>query len=361
MKNGNIQTNCISREETKGLVTLDQHFENALQYARAKFDSTGVIMPGFECVTDGETFHVWADWSNTDEKYAAYRALRDSFRRRGVNRYVFTCEAWMGKTPDVPAADDPERGECVQVIAIDCNGSRKYAVAEIMRNGKSVTLGPWEESDDVQGWWFELLEEGYSDRAPGEGQPLPTELSADESEDFLGQRPKRARELRDSAEILSNLKDLIFDQFQKHPKDHPIIAFMALETVLRSIVKEMGSLTGLGAFARFLRDHPDKFLMFPNVRPPVPSAHRMSLYTAALRRFSSEQREAGHSLSAILDAFMNEYMYAGSVAIGALKLADRIENWSPEHQAKLREVGLRSFEEKTLGYILTEQLYTTTD
>jgi hypothetical protein len=35
-------------------------------------------------------------------------------------------------------------------------------------------------------------------------------------------------------------------------------------------------------------------------------------------------------------------MYIGSQAIGALDLADRIENWDPEHQAKLREVGLRS-------------------
>jgi len=39
---------------------------------------------------------------------------------------------------------------------------------------------------------------------------------------------------------------------------------------------------------------------------------------------------------------MNMYMYVGSQAIGAVRLADRIKNWDPEHQAKLREVGLRS-------------------
>jgi hypothetical protein len=39
---------------------------------------------------------------------------------------------------------------------------------------------------------------------------------------------------------------------------------------------------------------------------------------------------------------MNMYMYLGSQAVGALNLADRIEDWDPEHQAKLREVGLRS-------------------
>src|SRR5437016_5350401 len=41
-------------------------------------------------------------------------------------------------------------------------------------------------------------------------------------------------------------------------------------------------------------------------------------------------------------AFMNMYLYLGSQAIGAVNLADRIENWDPEHQAKLRQVGLRS-------------------
>ena len=391
MNESNIQANCISRDKTKDLVTLDQHFENALRHARTEFESTGMIKPQFECVTEGETFHVCANWSNLDEKCAACRALRDSFRRRGVNRYVFTSEAWVGRTPEVPGrvrlarhlparppsarsrllgstsatatsltrlstcdnlatrgqCDDPGRGECVQVIAIERNGSRKCARAEIMRKAKTVTLGPWEERDDVQGWWFELLGESYSDRASGEGQPLPTELSADESEDFRDQYLTKPGELRDSFEIQSNLRDLICD-LQKHPNDDSIIIVGALENVLCRILKEMGSLTGVGAFARFLRDHPDKFPMFPTVPPQVPSAHHVSLYTAytaALRRFSSEQREAGHSLSAIFHAFMNTYMYVGSQEIGALSLADRIQNWSPEHQAKLREVGLRSSSE----------------
>jgi hypothetical protein len=342
MKNRNIQANYISRDETKDLVTLDQHFEDALRHARAQFESTGLVIPHFKCVTEGETFHVCASWSNCDEKDAAYPALRDSFRRRGVNRYVFTCETCIGRNPDVLPADDPECGEYVQVIANECNGSRKYAQAEIMRNGKTPTLGPWEESDDVQGWLFELLEEGYSDRAPVENQPLATQLSADEFEDLLDQHPKKAGQLQDSFEIHTKLGDLIADQVQKHLNDDPTIILMALESVLCSIVKEMRSLTGVGVFARFLRDHPDKFPMFPTVPSQSPSAHQLSLYTAALRRFSSEQRKAGHSLSTIFAAFINKYMYVGSQAIGALKLADRIEDWSPEHQAKLREVGLRS-------------------
>jgi hypothetical protein len=36
------------------------------------------------------------------------------------------------------------------------------------------------------------------------------------------------------------------------------------------------------------------------------------------------------------------YLHVGSQVIGALRLADRIEDWDPAHQAKLRQVGLRS-------------------
>ena len=53
MNESNIQANCISRDKTKDLVTLDQHFENALRHARTEFESTGMIKPQFECVTEG--------------------------------------------------------------------------------------------------------------------------------------------------------------------------------------------------------------------------------------------------------------------------------------------------------------------
>jgi len=118
--------------------------------------------------------------------------------------------------------------------------------------------------------------------------------------------------------------------------------FMALESVLLSIAKDMGSPKGLGEVARFLRDHPDKFPMFSTVPDQVPSAQHVRSYKATLRRFSCEKREAGHTTSAIFGAFMNMYLYMGSQAIGAVNLAESIENWDPEHQAKLREVGLRS-------------------
>jgi hypothetical protein len=117
---------------------------------------------------------------------------------------------------------------------------------------------------------------------------------------------------------------------------------MALESVLRSIVKDMGSPNGLGQFARFLRDHPDIFPMFATVRDSVPSIERVRHWKAKLQRFICEKRELGHPPSAMFGAFMNMYLYVGSQAIGAVNLADRIENWDPEYQAKLLQVGLRS-------------------
>src|SRR5262249_3211834 len=151
--------------------TLDQHLNDMLRRVRAEFERTGEIPPRFECVTEGESFHVPANWPDRSAKGAACAALRDSFRRRGVNRYVFVSEAWVGNTPGLRPADDPARGESVQVIAVERSGPRRCAFAEITRNGETATLGPWEVSADHGGWLLELLEEGHSDRAPKAAPP----------------------------------------------------------------------------------------------------------------------------------------------------------------------------------------------
>jgi hypothetical protein len=333
---------AISRKKLAKLktATLDQHLDDTLRRVRAEFEHTGEIHPGFECVTDGESFHVPADWPDRSAKAAAYAALRDSFRRRGVNRYVFVSEAWMGKTPGLLPADDPDRRECVQVIAVERNGPRRYAFAEITRNEATATLGPWEVNSDVsQSWLFELLEEGHSDRAV---KAEPSLVGKADFQNVIDQDPEQAAEYRDSFGIYTQLGDLIADQVQKDRSGDPVAMYMALESVLRSIVEDMRSPRGLGAFARFLRDHPDKFPMFSTVPDQVPSTQHIRGCKATLRRFIREKREVGHTLSTIFGAFMNMYMRLGSQVIGAVGLADRMENWDPEHQAKLRQVGLRS-------------------
>jgi hypothetical protein len=166
-------------------------------------------------------------------------------------------------------------------------------------------------------------------------------MSTSDFQDLMCQHPEQAAEFRDSVEIYGRLEDLVADQMQKAPNVDPIDIFMSLESVLLSIVKDLGSPTGLGQCARFLRDHPDKFPPFATIPNQVPPTQDLRSYKV-LRRFSCESREAGHTSFAIFLAFMNMYMRVGSQAIGALNLADRIEEWDPEQQAKLRQVGLRS-------------------
>jgi hypothetical protein len=325
------------------IATLEQHLEDALRRVRTEFERTGSIQPVFECITEDESFHVPANWPDRRGKAAAYAALRDSFRRRGVNRYVFVSEAWVGKTPGLLPADDPNHGEIVNVLAVERNGPRRYALAEIMRNGDAATLGPWQVQSDVPpGWLMELFEEGHSDRTPG-AEPAPlSRISASDFRHLAGRNPAQPAEFRDSAEIHNQLGDLMAGQMQKAAKRNPRAIFMALDSVVRMIVKDMGSPTGIVEFARFLRDHPDKFPMFSTPPDRVPSMQRVRRCKATLERFLSNKRQAGHTPSAIFGAFMNMYMFIGSQVLGAVNLAHQIEKWAPEYQAKLRQAGLRS-------------------
>jgi hypothetical protein len=328
--------------------TLDQHFDDVLRRARAEFERTGAIRPVFECVADGESFDVPAHWpARIAAKAAACAALRDSFRRRGVNRYVFASECWVGKTPGLPPADDPDRGEGVHVIAVERKGPRRYAFAGITRNAETATLGPWEVKGDIPpSWLFELLEDGHSDRAL---KTEPPPVGRIDLQGLLDQRPEHAAELLGSFELRVQLEDLIADQVGKDANGDPMDMFMALESVLLSIVKDMGIAIvkdmgiakGFEGLARSIRDHPDKYPMFSTVPEQVvssPQEHFRS-YKAALKRFRCEKGEVG---PAIFAAFVNMYLHVGSQVIGALNLADRIEDWDPAHQAKLRQVGLRS-------------------
>jgi hypothetical protein len=178
--------------------TLDQHLNDMLCRVGAEFERTGKIDPAFECVTDSASFYVSAHWPDRSAKAAACAALRDSFRRRGVNRYVFASEAWVGKTPGLLPSDDPDRSERVQVIAVERNGPRRYAFAEIKRNAGTATLGQWQVTGDIPpGWLFELLEEGYSDRPPKEEPPVP-KLSAQDFQYLMYKGAASEAELRGS-------------------------------------------------------------------------------------------------------------------------------------------------------------------
>ena len=190
------------------------------------------------------------------------------------------------------------------------------------------------------GWPLALLVWGY--RAPKAEPPPLRRLSTPDFQSLLDENPEKAADFRDSFEITDQLGDLMADQVQKDANADPLTMFMALESVLRSLVTDMGSPKDIGELARFLRDHPDHFPMFSTVPDQVPSTEHFRRCKATLQRFICEKREVGQTDSAIFGAFMNMYMHLGSQVIGALNLARRIEDWDPEHQAKLRQVGLRS-------------------
>lgn len=321
--------------------TLDQHLQDLLRRVRAEFERTGGVDSGFECVADGESFHIPVHWPDHSAKAAACAVLRDSFRRRGVNRYIFTSEAWVRRTPGCAPADDPDRSESVQVIAVERNGPRRHAWAEIKRDGETAMLGPWAVSADAPpSWLAELMEEGHSDRVPKEEPPVPR-LSARDFPNLMGEDPTSGSEFRESFEIYDQLESLLEDPIQ-NVKSDPVGTLMALESELRSIAQNNGTPKGIRGIALFLKDHPDKFPMFPTVRDSVPSIEHVRHCRVTLQRFICEKRKAGSAHSALITAFINMYMHLGSQIIGALGLAERIEAWDPEYQAKLRQVGLRS-------------------
>jgi hypothetical protein len=167
-------------------------------------------------------------------------------------------------------------------------------------------------------------------------------MSDPDFQHWADQNPTQVAELQDSVEIYDQLWDLMAGQVQKDAKRDPQAIFWALDSVVRMIVKDMGASKGIVEFARALRDHPDKFPMFSTMPNKVSSMKRVRGCKASLEHFLSDKRQAGHTPSAILEAFMNMYVFVGSQTIGTLLLADRLEKWAPEYQAKLRQVGLRS-------------------
>jgi hypothetical protein len=94
-------------------------------------------------------------------------------------------------------------------------------------------------------------------------------------------------------EIGDQLGDLMADQVHKDANGDPLAMFFALDGVVRSIVKDMGSPMNIGEFARFLRDHPDGFPMFSTMPDSVPSIEPLRRCQATLQRFICEKREGG--------------------------------------------------------------------
>jgi hypothetical protein len=159
-------------------------------------------------------------------------------------------------------------------------------------------------------------------------------------EELPDQQSKKVGEFLESFEIYAKLRALAAEETAKYDT---IAILNALTSVLRSIAREMGSPTG-GRNSCLVTERRDMVLRFPAEE---------RYYKAAFQRFSSEQRDLGHSLSAIFRAFKHMYTYTGRHFIEAANFEIRSFKWSqyqvpwssPEYRAKLREVGLRSADE----------------
>ena len=66
--------------------TLDQQLDETLRRVRAEFESTGKICSRFECVTDGESFHVAANWPDRNARVRYARCCGIAFVAAGSVR-----------------------------------------------------------------------------------------------------------------------------------------------------------------------------------------------------------------------------------------------------------------------------------
>jgi len=334
---------AVAKHKLKNM-TLEEHLKDVLGRVRAEFEKTGEVGAAFECVAEnGELITIPIAWKSSEEKYASFGPLKDTFRRRGVRRYVFMNEVWQSKSKnkDFKGAprDDPNRTEAVMVSGVERNGPRKEFVADIKRQGTKATLGPWETIDrsdpeSSSSWWgLELMEEGYSDR-PKVAEPTmgPQEIATQaDIEDLLDEHPNAAKDMQSVMEVSEGLWDLLCQLHQGKNDDVLGDQFWAGFEKITAIVIEglyqFPNAPKMKSLAQFLRDHPDRHPMFASVPSFVhPSEQQRDRYGLALGGFLNEMGKQGHSELAVLDAVINVFIRVGIIGMGALRLADFIDD-----------------------------------
>src|SRR5262245_58695450 len=123
---------------------LTKMIEDASRKAEKYFRKWGVVAPQYLALCgDGEWITFDASHSNDMERDISRMMVRALFEERNVQRYVFVAEAWTS-SPEVKVApaDDPNRQECVLIIAEDRTLGQVYGMRPIDRNGKRPKLTP---------------------------------------------------------------------------------------------------------------------------------------------------------------------------------------------------------------------------
>jgi hypothetical protein len=125
-------------------MTLDQIFDHGKEATKHLFKEQGMIHPMWICEkADGEVFPICVQMPDRKQRDAFALALKETFKRHNVVRYVALLEAWVVEMPadtDVKNLDlsksfehHTDRREAVFVTAEDIDGSNKAGQFYILR------------------------------------------------------------------------------------------------------------------------------------------------------------------------------------------------------------------------------------
>lgn len=118
-------------------MNLNELVQHGADFAKFAFEGSGELQPMW--ITEdnkGQRGIVMTPFDGPNAKTKVVRALRESFKRLNIQRYVFIVEAWMLDTRavdkkvtenviqgNVAVSDVPERIECIQVVGEDRDGT----------------------------------------------------------------------------------------------------------------------------------------------------------------------------------------------------------------------------------------------
>src|SRR5207302_725159 len=129
---------------------------------------------------------------------------------------------------------------------------------------------------------------------------------------YLDENPDQLSEMQSTVKIVDRLITLIEQQLDQFG-GNPWFALMPLAGVVSSVLaRHPGAETLLDGAAQLLRDNPDKFSMFGEVkRPdqiPPPGAAEYQSFRDALEGFTTELEQAETPEIVIMNALVTTYM-----------------------------------------------------
>lgn len=141
-------------------MTLDDLFKHGQEAAEYLFKIQGEIQPMWICETEsGQMFPIAVEMPDRDKRDITIRALKDTFKRNNVVRYVSLLEAWSVAVPSYAdfhkgysgsLADHEDRREVILIQAEDKKGEVRYGLFYILRpENAKPKLSPFKTTDST--------------------------------------------------------------------------------------------------------------------------------------------------------------------------------------------------------------------